>query len=291
MAKIEDLLLLGMLNDAVIDKNLLYYEGFPVCYSSEIEGGYCLIVPGGDYFKERDYQRLPGGLVLVPSIIDFLVEVLYCSAAASAIHTDYSSRDVPEIRKRMEKQLIGKTENENFFWLEEFADYYEEKPIQTYPSGLRRISYLSKGLTGLLSGSDKKREMVSKFCVSQESYHRGVLSWSTEVDVEERKKLLQSEALKGYDCLLAKHLRYANSRTVSYDEEERVRKKLDSVRFGIDVFCGLSSFDKPNLRTLIGRTTDKSLIEIFADLHYDGNQEALLKDLEEFKQKLVAEHS
>jgi len=287
MVKMEDLLLLGMFNPGIFNEHSIYEQGYPLCYSAEVKGGYCFVAPWDD----NDCEKLPNDLILIPSLIEFLVNDLINSAASSAIYTTYSLADVPKMRKDIEKEIIAKIPSYEFFWLEEFSDYNRKKPIQNYPEGLRRVSFFDHKLSRLLGRSDKTKEMITGFNIFKERYDRGALLWSTEVDLDEREKLWESEALKGYDKLLSEYIKSQKDRTASYDSRERIRNEMGEVRAGINVFCGLSSLDEPNLRTLIGRENNQKLIERLAHFHYHGDKEVLLKDLEQFKQKLVAEHS
>ena len=86
-----------------------YSDGRSLCYSSGLKGGYCLIHSPSDDNSFRDFDRLQDGSIVISSLLDFYERDWLGAAASGAIWTDYSSKDVPMMRAKLEKELIMKT--------------------------------------------------------------------------------------------------------------------------------------------------------------------------------------
>lgn len=268
MVNIEELRLVGM--DANLD-DIPYGSGYPICYHPELEGGYCLIHPPSNYFSFKQFKRLPDESIVIAPLIEYYESDWAGAAASSAVWTNYSSSDIPQMCSRLEKDIIMKSPDNNcFFWLTE---------PKKYIVGMRRISFLRKDIVDLLRTSDKT-QFEALFCgiaVYEELNKKGLLLWGATEEIERKKAEWEKYVLKSYDAILAKFLETG-------EEKERIKQLSD----GVLLFC---NEDQARLRRLLAYegTDFQHSLERIAAIYYDGNSNAVQKDLDRLKQKLKGE--
>ena len=271
MVKIEDLLLLGMFDIFGGQGNYPLARGLPVCYSPEIEGGYAIIEYPKEDYSFRNFERLPDKSILIPGLINYYIKDLESCIMSSAVWAgDLSLSDIPEIKMSLEKELFMKTTSNQFFWL--------SSPEQ-YKEGVKRVSFMKKEIVGLLGES--LEEIFANVSFGSEIHNRGLLLWSSsEGKMEENKEIWKATVLKSYDHILIKYIKTGES-----------KEEIDKLRQDVGHFCCFYSSQNPDLllRTIIANDNPK--LERISEIYHNGDQESLLKDLEQFKQKLVAEHS
>lgn len=260
------LLLIGMFDMGLQD--YFYTSGKPVCYSSKISGGYCFIEPPSAYYQE--HQKLQDGTITLAPLIDFYVDDLINSAASSAISTGYCIGDIPQIKKRLESDLLLKISGSSFFW---FAE------PQPYPTGVHRISCLKKELVDLLRTSE---ELFSGLTINKELHNRGLLFWGVAEDIKKNENLWATEALKAYDLLLATYLRTGEG-----------KDKIEQLEKGVNSFCRIYIKNpevkkKVILRSLVAKeiAQERKDLARIALVYYDSDEVTLRRDLEQFKEEL-----
>ncbi|MBI2669274.1 hypothetical protein HYX14_05525 [Candidatus Woesearchaeota archaeon] len=275
----NDLLLLGMFSFNGFPEELFHHSpDYTICYNHKIAGGYCFIRPPDDDYSFREFERMPDGSIVVPSLIEAYEEDCLDAAASSAISTNFSSSDVPEMRRQVEIEILMKSSGTSTFWLPE--------PMP-YETNAKKISYLKKDLVDLLRSSDGDlpEQLFSELRVYDELYHRGILVWGEEENVKAKREQWAEKALAVYDGILAKFLQTGKEA----DEIGRLKK-------GISIFCSKNP-DSTNFKTHIEARIPMTLrgliansdsnFEHIANLYFNGNSNALRERLDRFKKELL----
>ncbi|MBS3148051.1 hypothetical protein J4219_04155 [Candidatus Woesearchaeota archaeon] len=244
-----------------------YSDGRSLCYSSGLKGGYCLIHSPSDDNSFRDFDRLQDGSIVISSLLDFYERDWLGAAASGAIWTDYSSKDVPMMRAKLEKELIMKTpDGRHFVWLTEPKPYVSDVTS----------AFLRKDIADLLTSSegDLSTALFSGIRVYGELHKRGLILQGSDNDLKLKRVQWEKTALNSYDAQLGHFLRTGEG-----------KEAIDKLTYGVQIFCGVDQTRLRRLLTYDGAAFQQNL-ERIAVLYYKNDVSALQNDLEQLKQEL-----